>query len=195
MASVADTIRSFVAIELPPAVTGALRTLQTDIRSDGLRAKWVRSEQIHLTLKFFGEIQAADADRIAACIAAAVADIPTFQLDARGIGVFPNIRRARILWTGIGGETDVLGSLQQQIEQSLEPVGFKPEGRRFTAHLTLARFKAPVDPDSLIAVMKQHGDFRSEIFKVQAIYLVKSDLTQNGPIYTKMGSFRLNDPD
>lgn len=195
MTIAADIIRSFVAIELPPAVADALRTLQADIRSDGLRAKWVRPEQIHLTLKFLGEIPAADADRIAECIEEAVSDIPMLQLDTRGIGVFPNIRRARVLWTGIGGETDILGSLQQRIEQALEPFGFKPEGRRFTAHLTLARFKAPVDPDPLIAVMKQHGDFRSEIFQVKTVHFIKSDLRQNGPIYTKMGSFRLNDPD
>ena len=194
MATAADTIRTFVAIEMPASVIDALRGLQRAIREDGLNAKWVRPELIHLTLKFLGDVNAADVDRIGQRIAAAVLDICPIQLVAQGIGVFPNIRRARVLWTGTGGETDILGHLQQRIEQELETVGFKAYGRRFAAHLTLARFKDMPDPDTLIAVMKQHGEFRSDTFLTDAVHLYQSELTRNGPVYTKLEKFQLRRP-
>ncbi|MGM0451927.1 MAG: RNA 2',3'-cyclic phosphodiesterase [Thermodesulfobacteriota bacterium] len=180
------TIRSFVAIELPAPIQQALGQLQAQIRETGLSAKWSVPENIHLTLQFLGDVSPAAIAQIGESMAATAAGFFPMELYGQSVGVFPGVKRARVLWTGVGGDTEVLGRLQQDLADRLSQIGFEKEKRRFAGHFTLARFKDRVDPETVISVTRQFGDFVTQAFVVDAIHLFESRLTPKGPVYSKL---------
>ena len=184
-------VRLFVAIALPDFVKDALAKLQADIKKSGFSAKWTPPENIHLTMKFLGDTPVSAIEAIGRELASAADGFPPLTLRAQGLSVFPGPRRARVLWTGTGGETDRLAVLHQQVEDNLAAIGFDKEARPFKAHLTIARFKGHVDPEAVIAVMTRYGDFASESFKANALSLFESRLTPQGPVYRKLQSYGL----
>jgi RNA 2',3'-cyclic 3'-phosphodiesterase len=183
--------RLFVALELPGFVKKALDQLQDQIRNSRLDAKWTAVENIHLTLKFLGSTPVSTMDAIDSQLAAAVAGISPVTLRAQGLSVFPGVQRPRVLWTGVGGETDRLALLQQRVEENLSAIGFEKEDRKFTAHLTLARFKGKVDPETVISAITQYGGYVSDPYTVDAVYLIESRLSPQGPVYTQLQAHRL----
>lgn len=186
-----QAIRSFVAIELPDPLQQALGQLQDRIRATGLSAKWSRPENIHLTLKFLGDINPESVAEIGAAMAGAADTVSAMTLYAKSVGVFPSVKRPRVLWTGVAGETEALGRLQKHLEDRFAALGFEKEKRRFAGHFTLARFKGGVDADAVVDVMQQFGDFITDAFVADAIHLFQSRLTPQGPIYSKLKSFPL----
>ncbi|MGD8209784.1 MAG: RNA 2',3'-cyclic phosphodiesterase, partial [Desulfobacterales bacterium] len=108
-----STLRTFIALELPPSLISLLAKVQEDLQSMGLRAKWVRPGNIHLTLKFLGNINSADIDNIGRAMVDAVGNINTFNLVAEGIGVFPGIKRPRVIWVGLKGQVQLLFAMQR----------------------------------------------------------------------------------
>ena len=119
-----ETIRTFIAFALPDTILSALGRVQRDLKACGLKAKWVRLQGIHLTLKFLGDIEAHQADPVADKMAAAARGIDPFMLGAAGIGVFPNIRRPRVIWAGLSGDLEPLADLQRRIDAALSEIGF-----------------------------------------------------------------------
>lgn len=193
-----EKIRSFIAIPLPESVKSHIRTIQDNIRSTGLKMRWVKPENIHLTLKFLGDIPRTDVDAVAGAMDRAAGTISPLSLGAKGIGVFPNIKRPRVLWAGLNGETHELIRLQQNLEQKLEqslvPLGFKKENRSFKAHLTIARIKQAkhrIYPKDLVQVIEKNGNFESESFTVNEIILYQSVLKPTGAVYTKLKTVSL----
>lgn len=187
-------IRMFVAIELPQFLREALAQLQAEIRKTGFPAKWTAAENIHMTIKFLGDTPASLVEDIGGRLADAVAGFPPITLWATGLSVFPSVKRPRVLWTGTGGETDRLARLQKQVEENLSAIGFAKEERLFTAHLTLARFKGSIDPETIITTMTRYGNFASGSFSAGAICLFESRLTPKGPVYNRLQIHRLAGP-
>lgn len=184
-----EQIRSFIAIELPDELRRRLGQLETSLEAGGrYRAKWVRPDSIHLTLKFLGDV---DADRIAGigeAISEAARGIPPFSLEVKEPGAFPNLNRVQVVWVGIGGELDKLGRLQERLESNLEPLGFAPEKRAFRPHLTLARLYNG-------ASLEERREFGRHIAAVSfdpvglpvgAVNLMKSQLTRAGAVYSRL---------
>ena len=136
-----QTIRSFIAIELPEGVVALLGKLQQDLKAIRLKAGWVQPSNIHLTLKFLGDIKADDIDKIGGAMQEAVKGCEPFRLTVGGIGFFPGIKRPRVIWVGVGGQTQPLFALQRSLEDRLAAVGFPKEKRSFKGHLTLGRFR------------------------------------------------------
>jgi 2'-5' RNA ligase len=165
--------------------------LQQELKCHALRIKWTRPENIHLTLKFLGDIAPEDVAPVCAAVDASIRGLHPMTLCAKGVGVFPGIRKARVLWTGISGQTDLLANAHQAIDFGLSPLGFAGDQRRFTGHLTLGRFKGPADADTLIDVMKIYADMVSDEFVANTVYVIKSDLKSSGPVYTNLSSIRL----
>lgn len=201
----AGSERLFVALELPAFVKRSLEKLQADIRSDTrasaddsvFPARWSAPEDIHLTLAFLGDVLVPADDTVPGeiheALSFAVERFSPVTLRAAGLSVFPGVRRARVLWTGTGGETDRLAQLQARVANHLEAVGFPREKRRFTPHLSLARFKGDADPEIVLSVMERHGGFSSEPFVADALQLFQSRLTPKGPVYTALRSYPLFD--
>jgi 2'-5' RNA ligase len=190
-----EQIRSFIAIELPDELKLELTRLETRLKSAKQPwVKWVNPAGIHLTLKFLGNIAADMTGEITRVMEEAVQGIPPFHLEVRELGVFPNLKRVQVAWVGISGEVDKLSQLQKQIETSLTPLGFAPESRPFTPHLTLARLRDQALPDErqrfgqLIASTKFEVSYTIE---VDAISLMRSQLTREGAIYSQISSVKL----
>ena len=183
-------IRSFIAIELPEEVREGLARLRSELERDEHRfVKWVDPGGIHLTLKFLGNIPFKQVTEITKAIEEAAQGISPFHLEISGIGAFPNLKQVRVLWVGISGEVDKLSMLQQNMDSALAALGFAKEERSFVPHLTLARIRQGASPSE----RRSFGDLvGSTIFedkyhiKVDAISLMKSQLTPAGAIYTRL---------
>ncbi|MFO7838443.1 MAG: RNA 2',3'-cyclic phosphodiesterase [Desulfosalsimonadaceae bacterium] len=184
-------IRAFIAVALPGHVKGSLGRLQTQLKQFGIRMKYTDPENIHLTLKFLGDISEKDVDAVSENIAMAAAGFAPIELFAKGLGVFPGIRRPRVLWTGVAGQTEDLAQLHQNIEDAMAEFGFERENRRFTGHLTLGRFKGRSDPSLLAEAILKYGDFASDAFSVGHLHLFESTLTPKGPVYRILSSHPL----
>ena len=189
-----EKIRAFIAIELPVEVKQALSRLQVKLKTASAPVKWVEPDNIHLTLKFLGDISTELTGRITAALQDASRGKRPFDIGVSGLGAFPNLKKARVVWVGLTGELAKLERLQQSIETGLEPLGFTPEGRPFTPHLPIARVRDYARPDDRLAL----GELISSIslereykIGVKAIHLIKSQLTREGPIYTKISAVTL----
>ena len=179
-------IRTFIALELPPAVISLLAKVQENLKSMKFRAKWVRPENIHLTLKFLGNINPGDIDKIGGAMMAAVDDFAALTLVARGIGVFPGIKRPRVIWVGLGGQIQLLFAMQRVLEDNLAALGFKKEKRQFKGHLTLGRFRQSVNPNTIRRVLQEFGNLASEEFTARRVIFYKSDLKPTGAVYSQL---------
>lgn len=190
-----EQVRCFIAIELPDGVKRGLKELQAQLKSGGQApVKWADPDNIHLTLKFLGNVAADRMGEITAAMTKAVQGVSPFQLEVKELGVFPNLRRVQVIWVGVSGEVDKLAKLQQRLESNLAGLGFAPEGRRFTPHLTLARLRDQATPDERAKLGQLIADTSfdaAQSFPVEAVNLIKSQLTREGPIYTRISSAAL----
>jgi 2'-5' RNA ligase len=193
-----EQVRSFIAIELPDELKQGLAQLQSRLKLDKQPwVKWVDPYSIHLTLKFLGSVAVDRISEITKAMEESAQGIPSFHLEVKDLGVFPNLRRVQVAWVGISGDVDKLGQLQQGIESNLAHIGFAPESRPFTPHLTLARLRdrAPLYErqrfGQLIAGTQLEAVYAIE---VGAINLMRSQLTREGAIYSRISSIGLNSP-
>ncbi len=183
-----ETVRCFIAIELPEEVKAGLKDIQAKLKS-GSQApvKWVDPDGVHLTLKFLGGVDAAKIAPISAAMAEAAKGVPPFSLRVEGLGAFPNLRRVQVVWVGVSGEVDKLADLQQRLENNLAQLGFAPEKRRFTPHLTLARVRDQASlpqREGLGQLIAGTGFKASYSFPVAEVSLMRSQLTREGAIYS-----------
>ena len=193
-----EQIRSFIAIELPNELKLGLTQLETQLKSDKQPwVKWVNPEGIHLTLKFLGNIAVDRTGEITRAMEEAVQGISPFRLEVKGLGVFPNLRRVQVAWVGISGEIDKLTQLQKRIETNLTPLGFAPESRAFTPHLTLARLRDRASLDERQRFGQLIANTKFEVaytIEVDAISLMRSQLTREGAIYSRISLVKLRKP-
>jgi 2'-5' RNA ligase len=190
-----EQIRSFIAIELPDKLKLKLGELETQLKSGRQSGvKWVNPDSMHLTLKFLGNIPVDKTGEITGAIGEAARGVSPFSLKVEGLGAFPNLRRVQVVWVGLSGEVEKLSRLQQQLELNLELLGFSPESRAFTPHLTLARVNNRASPDERQALGEQIAEtkFESGTFQVSAVSLIKSQLTRQGAIYSRISSVNLS---
>jgi 2'-5' RNA ligase len=181
-----QTIRSFIAFELPDAVMSLLDTVQQELKSLRLKARWVRPANIHLTLKFLGDINPGRIDDIGAAMADAAADCPALALAVGGIGFFPGVRRPRVIWLGLGGQIQPLLNLQRNLEDRLAALGFAKEKRSFKAHLTLGRMRDAVDPALIGRAAEQYAELGNQQFTADRMILFRSDLQPSGAVYSQL---------
>ena len=181
-----DTYRAFVAIDLPESVRSALETAQAALKKFEFRVKWVRPESIHLTLKFLGNIDTARTDAVFNAMTLAAEGRHPLTLSPSGIGVFPNVRRPRVIWVGIGGQMDLLKNLQQSLDAHLADLGFPRDSRPFKGHLTLGRVKGKIAAGHMQTALDQLKDHQSDGFGVSRIILFKSELQPSGAVYTQV---------
>jgi RNA 2',3'-cyclic 3'-phosphodiesterase len=191
-------IRTFVAIELDEeirkAIAGTQRQVQEQLMkqlrhtASDVRVQWVRPDSIHLTLKFLGDIDEARVEDIRTALLSAVRTQSRLAVDVGGLGVFPDLRAPRVLWVGLSGQVDALMRVAAEVEAALTGVGFPPESRPLSPHLTLARIK-----ERSREVGKGLADsglmtqpFRVGSLAVHAVCLMKSDLKPSGAVYSRL---------
>jgi 2'-5' RNA ligase len=186
-------LRAFIAIALPPPVLLAAGIVQKKLKADGICLKWVRPENMHLTLRFLGDIDRRQLPEIETAMGTAAKAVPPFALNAKRIGVFPNMRAPRVVWMGIEGALELLMRVHHRLTEALDPLGFPPEPHAFTGHLTLGRVADRISPQLLQEAVSTAGQIESGVFPVDRICLIKSDLKPTGAVYTRLAEFFLND--
>jgi len=192
-----ESVRAFIAIELPGSVKSALSQLQDNLqRSEHASVKWVDTGSIHLTLKFLGNIATETIPELTKVLSEAARGITPFHLELGEMGVFPNLRAPRVVWVGLRGETATLSVLQENIESALIPLGFPPENRAFSPHLTLGRVREKASPGerrSLGQAVASSKVASMEPFPVDSLSLMRSTLTREGAVYSRLYSVALRE--
>jgi RNA 2',3'-cyclic 3'-phosphodiesterase len=193
-----EQIRSFIAIELPEEVKEGLKQVEDRLKSsDSSSAKWVDPQNIHLTLKFLGNVDVDKIDSITRAIQDAARTTTSFELKIDGTGCFPNSRRVQTIWIGLTGDIDKLEALQRNIELWVAPLGFPTEKRPFKPHLTLARVRDYIDLEKRQVLGETVCGTQIELdlrIRVNSISLMRSQLTPAGAIYSKLCSVELKSP-
>ena len=177
--------RTFLAIDLLNTQRKILGEHQDRWKSAKADVRWIYPSNMHLTLKFLGEIQESSMESVIAVCKEVCCLHRGFSLFLNGTGTFPNLRRPRVLWIGIGGETDLLCKLQNSIETALEEKGFPREDRVFTPHLTVGRVRSPRKLPRLLEVFVK-DKIIIEPFTVEEVIVYKSQLTPRGPLYSPL---------
>lgn len=186
-----QSLRVFIAVSIPDPVARFLRGVQAQLQLPATDVRWLAVENIHLTLKFLGDVDPSRVIDVAARMDEAAGQIPPFSLKARGAGVFPDLRRARVLWVGLDGALEPLCRIQAAVESGLESIGFKKESRRFHPHLTIGRTRRRIDARTMAASLERLKEAVSDSFRVDRLGLFKSTLKPTGADYCLLHSSRL----
>jgi 2'-5' RNA ligase len=189
-----NTVRAFIAIELTDETLAYIQKIQDGLRSYGFNARWTRPENIHLTLKFFGDINSEDIKKAGNALIDAAGEKSVILLRAKGIGIFPSVKRPRVIWTGIAGQVKELAELQKDLDLKLKASGFPKEKRPFRGHLTIGRLKKKTNANRLIDAMQEFSRFESKTFMVDEVVLFRSQLKPSGAVYSKLISAALTSP-
>lgn len=181
--NVADTKRTFIAIDLSPTVRARFEELQRLLRPAGADVRWVKPDRAHLTLKFLGEATAEQIDAIGEALDEIAPATAPFDVAFGGVGVFPNERRPRVIWVGISEGAEQLRALAAAIDARSEAAGFERERRGFSAHVTLGRFRSPSGWERLHELVGSNAAFDAGRLEAREVCLIHSILSPQGPRY------------
>ena len=180
-------MRAFVAVFPPPEIRRALAGAARKLPVAG-EVRWARPENVHLTLKFLGDVPEDDLHQIAEVLEPLRLRHGPFEARLSGFGGFPSARRARIVWVGIGAGSEPLRALARDVEASLEPLGFEREDRAYVPHLTLGRARGRPVALGDVETPSNVADFR-----VRSVELVESVLGGGGAAYTTLATYPLSE--
>jgi 2'-5' RNA ligase len=185
-------IRAFIALEIPSHIQIAIDQQTTNLRkaADSSLVRWVKPANIHLTLKFLGDISSTNIPFLTQMLTAEAAQFPAFELQIGNLGSFPTSKRPRVIWIGIQAPA-VLEALQRGIESAANRLGYTSEDRSYSPHLTIGRVKqhlAPTDLQRIHAALESNYVGMLGKVEVGAVHLIRSDLQPTGSVYTRLFS-------
>jgi len=184
-------IRTFICLELPEEIRNYIyKEMVQPLKTSNIRCSWVSPENIHLTLKFLGDISTEKIELIEKVIFDSTENIEDFEVQLSKMGTFGG-RRIRVVWTGIDGDVDRIGDLAKNLDKALSKIGFKREKRKFSAHITLGRIRDQEGIERLLEILRGI-EVKSDSFTINRVILMKSELTPRGSIYSPLGVFHLN---
>ena len=180
-------VRVFIAIKLPDFIKKILKDAQKTMLANGIKAKYISPENMHLTLKFMGNIDYNLLPEIKKNLTNSTQYVKPIKLSLKGIGAFPNSRSPKVIWAGINGEAQKLETLNARLEQRLSKLGIPEDKREFHGHLTLARLKKNrLSAQKFERLIQQTGQFESVKFTADRLILFQSKLMPKGPIYIEL---------
>jgi len=186
------TVRTFVAVEIDSATRQRAEQLVEKLSAVPADVKWVEAHNLHLTLKFLGEVASQEIPRVCEAVRLGAAEVDPFELELRGAGAFPNTRRPRTIWLGVGAGQEEMVALHGKIEEPLRKLGFRPEHRRYESHLTIGRVRrGGPGLAELGQLLQQHADFLAGRVNVSQVVIFASQLATGGPIYEALSRARL----
>jgi len=184
-----ETIRSFIAFDIDSElVLKRLSEVQNMLVNTGANLKLVKPQNIHVTMRFLGNISPPMVDSIHEEIKKV--SFTPFDIELKGLGAFPSLRYARVVWAGIRKGADELRSVSDQLEPRLRRLGFKPDRKGFSPHLTIARVRTGRNKAELVRCVEDLVDHEFGIIKADYLRLKKSVLTPKGPVYTTLREVR-----
>lgn len=195
-----EAVRAFIAIELPEEIRQKLDEIEKQIQmrageSARKAVRWVSANNMHLTLKFLGEVSAGNLQTLSGMVQNEAARHAAFDFRIAGLGAFPNIRRPRVIWVGAEAHAR-LTALQRAIESGASSLGYPAEERPYSPHLTLGRISQNARPDEIAHVARALQEAKvGELgtVRVRCVNLFRSDLRPSGAVYTVLREFSLKD--
>lgn len=186
-------MRTFIAIELSGDIKNTLSQIQSHLKYSGADVKWVEKDNIHLTLKFLGEIDEKKCEKVKAALDETAQSTKAFEISLKDIGAFPKIDFPRVIWVGLDKGAKESTELAKKVDEALSKIGFPEETRPFAAHLTIGRVRSPKNKAALKEKIESLGFQPSAISNqlISSIFLFQSKLTPAGPIYTKLHEAKL----
>ncbi len=181
-------IRSFVALDILPQVKKEIGGIIGKLKRLGGNVKWVRSENLHITLKFLGEVVPETLEEVYQVVEESVRGTKAFSFSLSGAGIFPNPRRPRVFWIGIKEEGE-LARLSRRLDEGLEALGFPREKRGFSPHLTIGRARTSQEMERLVEGIREM-EYSSGKIEASSLFVMKSKLTPQGPIYSPLKEFK-----
>ena len=184
-------LRTFIAVELSSQVKARAAALIGKLRGAAAQVNWVQAEQMHLTLKFLGDVPDIDTPDICRVVAASVKQFEPFEVVCRGVGAFPKTDNPRTIWIGIQDGADELCQLQAAVDDALKKeLGFAREPRKFQPHLTIGRVKhePPEARGELAELLAQHADYDADLAAVDEVVVFASFLSRGGPEHEALGT-------
>lgn len=185
-------IRLFIALDLPKEVKTYLSQIIEDMKSKGANVKWVKADNIHLTMKFLGNTEPSKVDSIIESLNKAIHFTKPIETNLSLLGGFPNLTKPRVIWIDIEKNRELIINTAKDIESTLIDIGFEIENKKFTPHLTLGRVKDLKNFDNLDSYL-QNLQLKSFDFNFESLSLIKSTLTQHGPIYKKLHTIQFSE--
>ena len=177
-------MRAFIGIGLPQEIRRAIAEAVAPFRARKLPVSWTPEGNLHLTLKFLGEISPGRVEEIGSLLRSAAADVPAFRIRVEGAGGFPSLRALRVLWVGIGEPLVLVGKLQENMETALSGAGFPREGRQFHPHITVGRVRGRIPPGWGEAYSTALSGIPFGVAGVTSYQLYESRLSPGGATYT-----------
>ncbi|MCK5832666.1 RNA 2',3'-cyclic phosphodiesterase [bacterium] len=190
MRSSQNQIRTFICLELPKDIQKTIDNGLTEpLRKTSARCSFVKPGNLHLTLKFLGDIDPSEIDHISGEILESIRGYPPFKLSLSKVGSFGG-HTPRVVWAGLDGEIMRLGEVASNIDKALAKLGFKKEKRAFKPHLTVARVRDNQRSDELLRIIREVGSLTGD-FTADKIIFMKSKLSSGGSIYEPLAEFPL----
>lgn len=186
------TVRTFVAVEVPEEVRSQIHQAMEPLRQALPGVRWVAGQNLHLTVKFLGNLERERLDRVLSVTSQKAEAFGPFALSFSGLGAFPNERHPRVVWVGVAEGSGPLTALQGAIEAALVEAGFPKEDQPFRPHLTVGRARSKQPIRGAEEALRRVG-VRSDARMVDCITVFGSDLTPQGPVYTALGRYRLRE--
>jgi 2'-5' RNA ligase len=181
-------LRTFIAVEATAEIRSVGERLIRKLSQTTAGVRWVKTENIHLTLKFLGEVDEREIHRVCQKAGAAAHHCEPFQITCSTAGAFPSPDRPRTIWMGVNDNQGRLSQVQQRIEESLGQLGFPPEPRKFHGHLTLGRIRYNRrGSDELRQMLEAEKDTEFGILPVDEVVVFSSEHSGQGPTYTVLG--------
>lgn len=191
-----SVLRAFIALELPAEIQQPLAAQCAQLKTmmEGMPLRWVPVENIHLTLKFLGDVSETSVNTIADIMNSSCSHYAPVEIGVGGLGVFPDMRRPRVIWVDVEAPEE-LAQLQQRVEADMQRLGYPPEEREFSPHLTLARVQRKAKRRDLAEIStclqaQKLGFLAAAV--IDEVALIKSELKPNGAVYTKLSSAPLS---
>jgi 2'-5' RNA ligase len=182
-------IRAFLAIDLDDDLKPKINKIIKEFKKTDARIKYVELANLHLTLKFFGDIDTEGLGLLEEAIANVVSQFDSFKIRIAGCGAFPNNKRIKVIWVGID-EDSIIRDLHDKLDKEFVCLGFDKD-RRFSTHLTIGRMKSAKGKDKVKSTIEEFSDVEIGEMEVDRIVLKKSTLTPAGPIYEDLKIFEL----
>jgi RNA 2',3'-cyclic 3'-phosphodiesterase len=187
-------IRTFIAVEISPSVIGRVGDLIDKLRVAAAEVNWVRPQQMHLTLKFLGDVPDTETPDICRVVNEVAASFEPFEITCRGAGAFPNVRDPRTLWIGIVDGAEELKQLAAALDEALKTkLGYPKEQRGFHPHLTIGRVKRELTGGrgELAQLLEKHAQFDANLAVIDEVVTFASFLSRKGPTHEALGRAEL----
>jgi 2'-5' RNA ligase len=188
MRNVNSSVRAFLSINVDDdSLISHIQSIQQKLDQTAVKMKVVESENIHFTLRFFGDTPLQRLDQIRSCLDRV--KINPFEIEIAGVGSFPNKQRPRIVWIGVSENASRILDLKKEIDSSLLKIGYQPERKRYTPHATIARIRFVKNPKLVVSNLESLADEVIGRMIITSVKMTKSSLTSSGPIYETLWEF------